>query len=201
MSPSWNCASMPGKGKCCYNNNNNNNTNNNNNNTKVQRGARSKMCFWADFRIKNKCFWADSQPRSIIRVLLQQYIMFLCGRRRHRSDCAMRSLVCAFTVRTYHKNFFSMAQVKTRRNWHTYLFILICCHSDESCLFKSVRVEWRPSHTEDVIGLYNMNTWLILVHGIQDNLKMRILFLTKIFYRKIRIIVIENTDCMTAVVS
>ena len=55
----------------------------------------------------------------------------------------------------------------------THLFILIGCHSDEGCLLERVRVEGRPAHAEDVVSLNDVDTWLVLVHRVEDDLKIQ----------------------------
>ena len=53
----------------------------------------------------------------------------------------------------------------------THLLILIGCDSDERRLLEGVRVEGRPAHTEDIVGLNNVHARLVLVHRVEDDLK------------------------------
>ena len=53
----------------------------------------------------------------------------------------------------------------------TYLFILVCSDSYECSLLEGVGVESVPPHSEDVISLNYVQTGLVLVHGVQDDLE------------------------------
>lgn len=62
----------------------------------------------------------------------------------------------------------------------TNLFVLVCCDCNESGLLECISVEWSPSHTEYIIGLNYMYSGLILVHWIQNYLKIEKQFLGNI---------------------
>lgn len=51
-----------------------------------------------------------------------------------------------------------------------YLLILIGCDGNERSDVKHSSIESAPAHGEHVSGLYNMDTWLVLVHRIQHQL-------------------------------
>lgn len=52
-----------------------------------------------------------------------------------------------------------------------YLFILVGGYSYEDSLLEGKCVEGVPAHGEDIVGLYYVNTGLVLVHGVEDNLQ------------------------------
>ena len=50
------------------------------------------------------------------------------------------------------------------RHLLSYLFILVSSNPDKDGFLKRVGIEGIPSHGEDVAGLYDVETWLVLVH-------------------------------------
>ena len=55
-----------------------------------------------------------------------------------------------------------------------YLFVLVGSHSNKSGFIKCVCIKRCPSHTENVVGLHDVNTGLVLVHRVQNYLKLGI---------------------------
>jgi hypothetical protein len=50
------------------------------------------------------------------------------------------------------------------------LFVLIGSNCYERRLIECERIECIPSHTEYVVRLHNMDSWLVFVHRVQNNL-------------------------------
>ena len=63
------------------------------------------------------------------------------------------------------------ADLQTNAETAVYLFVLIGGDGYERRLLEGVRVEGVPPHREDVIGLDYVHTGLVLVHGVQNDLK------------------------------
>ena len=53
----------------------------------------------------------------------------------------------------------------------THLFVLVRRHCDERRLLKGVRVKGIPAHGEYVVSLDHVDTGLVLVHRVQDDLE------------------------------
>ena len=51
------------------------------------------------------------------------------------------------------------------------LLVLVGCDGNERRLVERVRVERVPSHTEDVVRLHDMDSWLVLVHRVHYDLQ------------------------------
>lgn len=52
----------------------------------------------------------------------------------------------------------------------SYLSVLVGCDCSESRLGETEGLEDAPADTEEIIGLHNVKTGLVAMHGVQNNL-------------------------------
>lgn len=51
-----------------------------------------------------------------------------------------------------------------------YLLVLVGSDRGEDSLREAEHLEDAPAHAEEVIGLHDVEAWLVTVHGVQDDL-------------------------------
>lgn len=59
------------------------------------------------------------------------------------------------------------------RKFNEYLCVLVCCDCGEGCFWESERLEDAPAYAVQIIGLDDVETWVVAVHGVQDDLNQK----------------------------